>query len=170
MGIGIAVAIPTCDECKKAVGDLQVRLTSQESIAEQKTILILRGCIGDFATPECEEAVQTYWPEVGPLTFNYFFTEKEPCGPLGLDVCKRSWTCEEWTGAIGLLSNIMTQEEYVAEIITYLQGDAFCNNGDAHTPECPEHIAIGMPIGLEILSQVVVAKAEHLCQEVVGVC
>merc|ERR1712200_102486 len=84
--IGAAAAMPSCDECKKAVGDLQVRLTSADSIAEQMTLLVLGGCVGDFDIPECEAAVSTYWPEVGPLTFNYFFTEKEPCGEMGMDV------------------------------------------------------------------------------------
>merc|ERR1711994_875289 len=76
--IGAAAALPSCDECKQAIGDLQDHLASEHGIAEQMDALVQGGCVGDFAIPECEAAVSTYWPEVGPLTLNYFFTEKEP--------------------------------------------------------------------------------------------
>merc|ERR1712080_203100 len=90
---------PTCDECKTAVADLHAHLLGEESMAEQIAILIAAGCPTADDPAQCEADVAKYWPGIATATFGYFFTEKEPCGEMGLNVCKKDWTCDDCTGA-----------------------------------------------------------------------
>merc|ERR1712055_175864 len=161
---------PTCDECKTAIADLHAHLLSEESMAEQIAILIAAGCPTQPDPAQCEADVAKYWPGIATATYGFFFTEKEPCGEMGLNVCKREWTCDDCTGALTLLAGIMTQEEYVQEAITFLQGPGYCGDGGEHMENCEEAIATNLGMALEILSQSIVAQAVEHCQEILGVC
>ena len=83
----------------------------------------------------------------------------------------RSWTCEECKGAIWLLTGAMTYHSYVTPVVTYLQGEAFCKDGNDHGEMCEQDVAKVLPIAWEILA---IAFADHqdtqLCRDAAGVC
>merc|ERR1712112_374870 len=117
--VSLVSAVPTCDECKSAIDAFHNHLLTEESMAEAIAILIAAGCPTQPDPAQCEADVAKYWPGIATATYGFFFTQKEPCGEMGLNVCKREWTCDDCTGALALLAGIMTQEEYVQEAITW---------------------------------------------------
>jgi len=164
----------TCDDCKTAIAGLEAHLTGEESLAEQIAILIAAGCPTAADPAMCEMAVAKYWPGIAKALYGFFFSQKEPCGEMGMNVCKsttpKEWTCQECADAITLLSGIMTQQTYVDEAIVYLQGPAYCGDGGEHMENCEEAIGANIGNALAILGQAIIAQTESLCQDVIGVC
>merc|ERR1711874_393464 len=121
----------------------------------------------------CEADVAQYWPGMAKVLYGFFFTQKEPCGEMGMNVCKsttpKDWTCQECADAITLLSGIMTADQYVQEAVESLSGPAYCGDG-THDENCPAQIAEAIPQALAILGQAIIAQTESLCQDVLGVC
>merc|ERR1712080_775238 len=161
---------PTCDECKTAVADLHTHSLGEESMAEQIAILIVAGCPTQPDPAQCEADIAKYWPGIAKAIYGFFLTEKEPCGEMGLNVCKKDWTCDDCTGAITLLAGIMTEDQYVQEAIAFLQGPGYCGDESCLLPNCKEAVAANLGQALEILPQAIVAQATELCQDVIGVC
>merc|ERR1712036_200236 len=149
--------------------------TSKQTLNSNTMFKFLAVIAPTAADPaQCEADVAKYWPGVATVLYGYFFTVKEPCGEMGMNVCKsttpRDWTCQECADAITLLSGIMTQDTYVQEAVEYLSGPAYCGNGGEHMPNCEEMVAQAIPQALQILGQAIIAQTESLCQDVLGVC
>ena len=64
-------------------------MTGEESLAEQIAILIAAGCPTAPDPAQCEADVAQYWPGIAKALYGFFFTQKEPCGEMGMNVCKR---------------------------------------------------------------------------------
>merc|ERR550539_478636 len=162
VGFATASQAPTCEECNAAVDALHQHLITEESLGEQKAILIAKMCPVSENEAECEELLSTFWDGAATVLYDFFFTQKEPCGEMGMNVCNRDWTCEDCTAAMTMLDKIMNDEVYVAEAVAYLQGDAYCGNGGEHLPDCAEKVAENLPTALKILSEALYEQEKEL--------
>ena len=132
-----ASAVPSCDECTDALTGLVARLTSEESIAEQVAILVATVCPGTSDPAHCAEELPIAWPEIATAMYPVFLEANSVCGQLGACAKNKEWTCEECTGGIEAIATIINDPATIADIITFLQGDAFCAN-HADVAECPD--------------------------------
>ena len=58
-------------------------------MAEAVAILIAAGCPTQPDPAQCEADVPKFWPGIAKVLYGFFFTQKEPCGEMGMNVCKR---------------------------------------------------------------------------------
>ena len=65
------------------------RLLTPESLAEQQAILTLAACPQAPDPAECEQWVATYWAGIAKVLFTWLTDVKDPCGSLGLGLCKK---------------------------------------------------------------------------------
>merc|ERR1712080_78336 len=172
MGAAPALATVTCDECKEAVDGLVTRLTSEASIEEQIGILVASLCPNSPDPEGCEEAWKTWWGEIANVMFPVFMESTKVCTELG--ICKilrdvRDWTCEDCTNGINRIAEVIKDPATIADIVAFLQGDAFCGK---HTDQanCPSDIEAYIPLAMPVLANVMAETAEELCQDIVGVC
>merc|ERR1711868_132956 len=160
-GAVTASGVPTCDECKTAVGDLVTRLLTDESLAEQISILKLVLCpqlpadLGD-----CEAGLDMWFPDMASCIYNHFLLEQDVCTLyLGYCTAQKSkvmeWTCDECQGALTYLAEYMAMDETIAE---------------GHTEECPTLVEGILPLAMPILASALMEQSVELCQEVIGVC
>merc|ERR1711887_180862 len=131
--VAFASAVPTCDECLSAVQGFKDHLLTAESLAEQQAILVLAACPQAPDPAQCEEWVGTYWEGIATVLFDWLINVKEPCGDLGLGLCKRDFTCDDCLGALNKLGEIMIDETYIAEGVAYMQGPAYWERWRPHT-------------------------------------
>merc|ERR1712045_98510 len=113
--VAAASAAPSCDDCKQAVAGFKDRLLTPESLAEQQAILTLAACPQAPDPAQCEQWVATYWAGIAKVLFTWLTDVKDPCGSLGLGLCKKGFTCDECLGALDFLGGVMVDESYVAE-------------------------------------------------------
>merc|ERR1711975_164136 len=168
--VAFASATPTCDECIDAVGKIRDHLLTPESLGIQQAAAVSAGCPLCADPAACEAWIMTYWPKAAKVLFDWLVDVKDPCGELGLGYCKRDFTCGECLMALNLLSEIMVNQQYVDELVEYMQGPAYCGDGGDHIEGCPDVIAIAMPQTLIVLSQALPELSTQLCQESLGVC
>merc|ERR1711993_90701 len=168
--VAAASAAPSCDDRKAAVAGFKERLLTPESLAEQQAILTLAACPQAPDPAQCEQWVATYWAGIAEVLFTWLTDVKDPCGSLGLGLCKKGFTCDECLGALDFLGGVMVDDSYIAEATSYLQGPAYCGNGGEHTPDCEGTIAQAIPVAMQVLSEAIPAQGETLCQDVFGVC
>merc|ERR1711915_792995 len=118
--------VPTCDECKSAAAGIVEHLLSEESIGEQvKALKELLCPMVPF--PDCEDALDTYYPDMASCTFIHLILEQDVCTLLGLGSAMRvagirDWTCDECNDFLKRTPDYMVEEETVAEAVAYLQG------------------------------------------------
>ena len=65
------------------------RLLTPESLAEQQAILTLAACPQAPDPAQCEQWVATYWAGIAKVLFTWLTDVKDPCGSLGLGLCKK---------------------------------------------------------------------------------
>merc|ERR1712098_416496 len=92
-----SLADVTCDDCQTATGALIDRLLSEDSIAEQVTIVGATVCPSLPDPAGCEEYLATWWGDAADCLFN-FIADSNPCGTLGF--CKRRPTPCPRTGPV----------------------------------------------------------------------
>ena len=81
----------------------------------------------------------------------------------------RDWTCDECTGGLAAIGGIIADPATIADVVTFLQGDAFCGQ---HTDQasCPDDVDRLMPLAMPILAAVLTETAPEICQDINGVC
>merc|ERR1712071_718517 len=82
---------------------------------------------------------------IGAAMYPVFLEASSVCGQLG--ACKKvnelvgEATCEECVGGIAAISALISSEATVADVITFLKGDAYCMERraavDTSMPSCP---------------------------------
>merc|ERR1740128_1298249 len=103
--VGVARAEPTCDDCLTFAGNMQAYLLSAESIAVQISVLNNVVCSGAPDPAGCAKGVEAHWGDIGAAMYPVFLEASSVCGQLG--ACKKV-------------------NELVADVITFLKGDAYC--------------------------------------------
>nr|AQS22570.1 putative protein LOC100176110 isoform X2 [Pseudodiaptomus poplesia] len=172
----LATGAVTCDECRDAAGGLRDHLQTDESIAEQISILSQTVCVFADIPSECEELLNLYWAEMAGVLYNHFLEPAKSCQLLELCSKKsnkmylpRDWSCEDCTDIMMRLGIYMADKETVNEAVELLQGDAFCGNG-SHSEDCLMMVKDFVTAALPVMAQVLDGKSAELCQAVVGVC
>merc|ERR1712020_73564 len=161
-------AAPTCDECIAAMDALVARLTGETSLGEQISVMVDTICPQAENPEDCITRLTAAWPEIAGLIYPRYLDGNAVCGALG-SCALREWTCEECTNGLVQIATIFVQQEYIDDIISFLQGEAYCG---AHTdhPTCTEDIAALMPAALPVLASVLTVQAPEICRDNVGVC
>lgn len=141
---------------------------SDASIAEQTGLLVAVLCPGAEDVAECEAAIPMYWPGIALAMYPVFLEANSVCGQVG--ACKKnsyqkvmSPTCDECTGGVAAVANIIGMESTIAEIMDFLKGDGYC--GSLGDDACVEVIDALMPYAMPALAGVLVERAETLCCE-----
>ena len=62
-----------------------------------------------------------WYADMAGCIFNHFLVESDACGFAGLCYV-RDWTCDECSMLMSQLASFMTEEETIAEGVSYLQG------------------------------------------------
>merc|ERR1712137_1151067 len=97
-----------------------------------------------MGTQLCMKGVEAHWGDIGAAMYPVFLEANSVCGQLG--VCKKvnelvgEATCEECVGGIAGISAIISAEATVADVITFLKGDAYWERRAAAAtsmPSCP---------------------------------
>merc|ERR550519_1758687 len=133
-----------------------------------KLLLVLVGALGvaraAVTCDECQAAVQDF----ASCIFNHFLVESDACGLAGLCYV-RDWTCDECSMLMSQLAAFMTEEETIAEGVSYLQGECFCGQ-EGHTESCPDLVSGVVPLAMPVLAAALTEKTVEHCQEIVNVC
>merc|ERR1712037_808736 len=161
-------ATPTCEECVFAMDALVTRLTGEDSIAEQTSVMADTICPQAENPEDCVTRLTAAWPEIAGLIYPRYLDGNAVCGALG-SCALREWTCEECTNGLVQIATIFVQQEYIDDIISFLQGEAYCGVHTDH-PTCLEDIAALMPAALPVLASVLTVQAPEICRDNVGVC
>jgi len=163
--VGVARAEPTCDDCLTFAGNMQAYLLSAESIAVQISVLNDVICPGAPDPAGCMKGVEAHWGDIGAAMYPVFLEANSICESLG--VCKAvnelvgKGTCEDCLGGIAAISALISAEETVADVMTFLKGDAYCM-GEAG---CSTYIDAFMPAAMPTLGATLESEAEQLCCE-----
>merc|ERR1711915_133115 len=162
--VATASADITCDDCLIFGGNMQTYLMSAESIAEQIEIIVANVCPGVEDPAGCEEGVRGNWETIALAMYPVFLDANDLCMQLGACAVKSLTsvpTCDECTGSLAAIAGLISDEGQIAEIVAFLQGDAFCA-GDA---DCGAAIAEGMPVIMPVLAAVLTENAATYCCE-----
>merc|ERR1711953_673036 len=74
---------------------------------------------------DCITRLTAAWPEIAGLIYPRYLDGNAVCGALG-SCALREWTCEECTNGLVQIATIFVQQEYIDDIISFLQGEAYC--------------------------------------------
>merc|ERR1711915_92114 len=153
----------TCEDCLVFGGAMSDYLQSEASLAEQTAILAAALCPGESDPAGCEEALNTYWSQIGLAMYPVFLDPTAVCGELG--VCKvksvlAEPTCDECTASVVLVSEVIKSDAKIADIVAFLQGD-FCDS--VGEEGCVEGVAYFMPKAMPVLAGVLAEKAGEYC-------
>merc|ERR1712176_221582 len=167
--LATTLAEVTCDDCTAATGALIDRLLSEDSIAEQVTIVGATVCPSMPDPAACEEYLTTWWGAAAECVFNAI-ADTNPCGTLGY--CKKEanplvkdWTCDECTDVLARVAAFLQEAETIDMAIGVLQGDCFCGM-DGHSADS---VAGLIPAAMPVLAGVLTEQTTELCQDLVGV-
>ena len=169
--ISLSSATPTCDECTLAFSNLVARLTGEESLVEQMEILKSLGCGVMDSPDECNDLVDSWWPVMASILYPSLIVPQDLCAMAGSCTANndKDWTCEDCLGGVVMASEYFESEESIQMAVDLLAGDAFCGAPDA-TPDCPEQMAVWLPVAIPILAGTLRAQEVEICQDEVGVC
>jgi hypothetical protein len=145
------------------------RLTSDASLEEQIGILIGAICPQSEDPASCEMNIPLYWPEIARAAFPKFLEPTGACTQLG-SCMVRDWTCDDCTAGISGIAGWFVSEDYVTAVITFLQGEGFCDNHTEDGPDCAADMDEFMRAAMPVLSAVFVETAPEICQDIAGVC
>merc|ERR1711971_1462099 len=135
MALTTTSATPTCEECVFAMDALVTRLTGEDSIAEQTSVMADTICPQAENPEDCVTRLTAAWPEIAGLIYPRYLDGNTVCGALG-SCTLREWTCEECTDGLVQIATIFNEQTYIDDIIAFLQGEAYCGT---HTDQasCP---------------------------------
>merc|ERR1711926_60046 len=160
--------------CLVFSGNMQTYLMSDESVAEQTELLVALLCPSAPDSADCEAQARSWWPQIAVAMFPKFLEANYICGELG--ACKVKTllaepTCEECTGSLAAVADIIGSESKIAEIIEFLKGDGLCGSS-ADMENCVANVEGGMPYAMPVLAGVLVERAPEYCctQSPSGVC
>merc|ERR1711988_816727 len=159
-------AAPTCDECIAAMDALVARLTGEASLVEQINVMAATICPQAENPGDCITRLTEAWPEIAGLIYPRYLDGNAVCGALG-SCALREWTCEECTNGLVQIATIFVQQEYIDDIISFLQGEAYCGVHTDH-PTCLEDIAALMPAALPVLASVLTVQVYTLMHDFEG--
>merc|ERR1711915_256014 len=162
----------TCDDCMTFSGNMQTYLMSEASVAEQTELLVAILCPQSEDAALCETAIRGWWGQICAAMYPKFLDAGFICGTLG--ACKKTLvaapTCEECTGSIAAVADLIGSEAQIAEIIDFLKGDGLC--GSSADADCAAVMDALMPYAMPTLAGVLVERDEEFCctQSPSGVC
>jgi len=170
--VGVARAEPTCEDCLTFAGNMQAYLLSAESIAVQMSVFNENICPFLEDPAGCMKGVEAHWGDIAAAMYPVFLEANSVCKQLG--ACKKvnelvgEATCEDCLGGIAGLIFFISSDATVADVITFLKGDAYCM-GEA---TCSSYIDAFMPAAMPTLGSALASEAEQLCCKVStsGVC
>jgi len=162
----------TCDDCITFGTAMQGYLMTADSIAEQTELLVAILCPQADDPAVCDSAIRGYWSGIATAMYPVFLEANSVCSQLG--VCKKTFlaapTCDECTGSIGAVADVIESEAQIAEIIAFLEGDGYCGSlGDA---DCVAVVDALMPYAMPTLAGLLRERAAQFCCDLSteGVC
>merc|ERR1711990_413035 len=135
--IGYVVSLPSCEECNQAAAGLLTRLTSAESIEEQKLFIIENLCPGAASLVDCKAFFDS-WGDIANCLYPAFIGASDTCERLGL--CKVKSVLGDWTAIMTRVADFMKEADTIAQGVAILQGECFCGAA-GHTADCPDLVA-----------------------------
>ena len=108
------------------------------------------------------------WPEIARAMYPVYLEGASVCGQI-MGCQLRDWTCDECTGGLAAIGAIIADPATIADVTTFLQGDAFCGQ-HADQASCPDDVGRLMPLAMPILAAVLTETAPEICQDINGVC
>merc|ERR1712200_320406 len=155
----------TCYDCITFGTAMQGYLMTADSIAEQTELLVAILCPQADDPAVCDSAIRGYWSGIATAMYPVFSQ---------LGVCKKTFlaapTCDECTGSIGAVADVIESEAQIAEIIAFLEGDGYCGSlGDA---DCVAVVDALMPYAMPTLAGLLRERAAQFCCDLSteGVC
>merc|ERR1712107_876870 len=115
---------------------------------------------------DCITRLTAAWLEIAGLISPRYLDGNAVCGALG-SCALREWTCEECTNGLVQIATIFVQQEYIDDIISFLQGEAYSGVHADH-PTCLEDIAVLMPAALPVLASVLTVQAPRSAEIMLG--
>merc|ERR1712200_14730 len=184
LAIAVACLVPaikadaTCEDCITFGTAMQGYLMSADSISEQTELLVAILCPQAQDQAECDAAIRKYWEGIALAMYPVFLDANDVCAQLG--VCKKNAklaltkagepTCEDCTGAVNSVGDVIESEAKIAEIMDFLKGDAYCGSlGDA---DCVAVIDALMPYAMPTLAGLLRERAAQFCCDLStgGIC
>jgi len=162
--VAAASADITCEDCTIFGTNMQAYLMSAESIAEQIEIIVANVCPGATDPAGCESGIRENWEAIAMAMYPVFLNAEDLCMKLGACAQKSLValpTCDECTGSVAAIADMISSEETINEVVAFLQGDGFCM-GDA---DCSASAAAGMPLIMPVLAAVLTENAAQYCCE-----
>jgi len=96
------------------------RLTGETSLVEQISVMVDTICPQAENPGDCITRLTAAWPEIAGLIYPRYLDGNAVCGALG-SCALREWTCEECTNGLVQIATIFVQQEYIDDIISFLQ-------------------------------------------------
>jgi hypothetical protein len=104
---------------------MEVRLSSDKSLAIQSGALIEAICPQTDDPARCEGLMTDFWPVIGKTMYPVFIEGGSLCGAIGVCLKKRDlvkeWTCEDCVTGINDIGGIITSEETIMAVMDFLK-------------------------------------------------
>merc|ERR1711890_201259 len=131
----------TCQECNSLINYELEYATVEESFLGQAKVLSESLCPGEADPVACDAEMFEWWPQWAAVLWPYIFDAENICKDLCTKNSLRAVSCDECKAGLQALADGITAEENISAMVTYLQGDAFCQ-GHAI---CEEDVAKWIP-------------------------
>merc|ERR1712156_449354 len=171
LAIASAAFAPSCEECNQAAAGLLTRLTSAESIEEQKLFIIENLCPGAASLADCKAFVDS-WGDIANCLYPAFIGASDTCERLG--ICKAKsvlgdLTCPDCVDIIEQIGDFLTQTDTMSQGEEILKGECFCGAERHEVPECPVLVEWFTRAALRTIEDFLWMNDLYLCSEIVGV-
>jgi hypothetical protein len=115
---------------------MEVRLSSEASLAIQTAALIEAICPETDDPARCEALMTEFWPVIGTTMYPVFIEGQSLCGALGVcfvhhrksNKMVREWTCDECVKGINDIGGIITTEETITAVMDFLKVRVYSTN------------------------------------------
>merc|ERR1711890_99793 len=139
----------TCQECNSLINYELEYATVEESFLGQAKVLSESLCPGEADPVACDAEMFEWWLQWAAVLWPYIFDAENICKDLCTKNSLRAVSCDECKAGLQALADGITAEENISAMVTYLQGDAFCQ-GHAI---CEEDVAKWIPEAIPVLIQ-----------------
>jgi len=164
----------TCEECQQGTALLSHHFLSDESLAEQGSLVKDSICSEIPDTAECEADLDIWFPILAGCLYPHIFIDGDLCSQLGL--CKKvsfftppDITCDECVDILNNIAAYMSDQETITESVGYLQQDCFCGQ-EGSIDDCEDFVSYVLPRALPVIATLLTQQTNQLCSEGAGVC
>merc|ERR1712080_760461 len=93
-------------------------------------------CPGEADPVACDAEMFEWWPQWAAVLWPYIFDAENICKDLCTKNSLRAVSCDECKAGLQALADGITAEENISAMVTYLQGDAFCQGRHLRRGRC----------------------------------